>query len=74
MIDDKDVKKIVTALREVFPTAEMVQKGFDGVDENFKEVNKQLDRIENTLLKQHSEEIENLKKRIHRLEEVLAIK
>jgi len=58
--------------------AKMVKRGFDGTDKKiekgFKEVNIRLDRIENFILKQHSQKIEFLEKRIHRLEEVLAIK
>ena len=58
--------------------AGMVKKGFDGTDKKiekgFKEVNIRLDRIENFILKQHSQKIEFLEKRIHRLEEALAVK
>lgn len=58
--------------------AGMVKKGFDGTDKKiekgFKEVNIRFDRIENFILKQHSQRIEFLEKRIHRLEEALAIK
>jgi polyhydroxyalkanoate synthesis regulator phasin len=58
--------------------ARMVKKGFDGTDKKiekgFKEVNMRLDRIENFILKQHSQKIEFLEKRINRLEEALAIK
>jgi polyhydroxyalkanoate synthesis regulator phasin len=58
--------------------ARMVKKGFDGTDKKiekgFKEVNMRLDRIENFILKQHSQKIEFLEKRINRLEETLAIK
>lgn len=44
--------------------ARMVQTGFDETQEGFKEVNKRLDRIEQTLLKNHEQ-------RIKRLEEAL---
>ena len=58
--------------------AGMVKRGFDGTDKKiekgFKEVNIRLDRIENFILKQHSQKIESLEKRILRLEEALAIK
>jgi len=58
--------------------AKMAKRGFDGTDKKiekgFKEVNIRLDRIENFILKQHSQKIEFLEKRIHRLEEALAIK
>jgi len=58
----------------------MVAKGFEEttkrkeVNDQFKEVHKRLDRIENFILKQHSQKIEFLEKRIHHLEEALAIK
>lgn len=58
--------------------ARMVKKGFDGTDKKiekgFKEVNVRFDRIENFILKQHSQKIEVLERRMHRLEEALAIK
>lgn len=65
--------------------AGMIKRGFDDTDKKmadgfretakgFKDVNAKLDKIENFLLKQHSLKIEYLEKRIHRLEESLAIK
>ncbi len=58
--------------------ARMVKKSFDGTDKKiekgFKKVSICLDRIENFILKQHSQKIEFLEKRINRLEEALAIK
>ena len=58
--------------------ARMVKIGFDGtdkkIDKGFKEVNVRLDRMENIMLKQHSQKIESLEKRMHRLEEALAVK
>ncbi|MFA5878279.1 MAG: hypothetical protein WC845_02855 [Candidatus Staskawiczbacteria bacterium] len=53
----------------------MVQKGFNEVakktetSSEFKEIKTRLARIENILLKQHSQQIESLEKRINRLEE-----
>jgi len=52
----------------------MVKHGFDGVEKSFDKIDIRLDRIENFLLKQHSQKIEFLEKRVHRLEEALAIK
>ena len=67
-------KKIIT----IENLAGMVKRGFDGTDKKiergFKKVNTRLDRIENFILKQHSQKIEFLEKRINRLEEALAIK
>jgi len=54
--------------------ARMVKKGFDGTDRRFDKIDVRLDRIENFILKQHSQRIEFLEKRINRLEEALAIK
>lgn len=58
--------------------ARMVKKGFDETDKKiekgFKEINTRLDRIETFILKQHSQKIEYLEKRINRLEEALAMK
>jgi len=54
--------------------ARMVKKGFDGTDRRLDKIDVRLDRIENFILKQHSQRIEFLEKRINRLEEALAIK
>ena len=58
--------------------ARMVEKGFNSTDrkmeEGFKEINVCLGRIESVILKQHSQKIEILEKRINRLEETLAVK
>lgn len=69
------IKKNIT----IETLAVMVQKGFNEtaqkseMDLGFKEVNKRLDKIENVLIRQHSEEIEYLKKRVSKLEDALAI-
>jgi len=52
----------------------MVKKGFDGTDKKLDKIDVRLDRIENFILKQHSQKIDFLEKRINRLEEALAIK
>jgi archaellum component FlaC len=54
--------------------ARMVKKGFDGVDKRFDRIENRLERIEKIILKQQSQKIEFLEKRICRLEEALAIK
>jgi len=54
--------------------ARMVKKGFDGTDKRLDKIDARLDRIENFILKQHSQKIDFLEKRIDRLEEALAIK
>ena len=78
MIDDKDVKKLVKALEGIFPTAEMVQEGFNDVtskmatkvemEKGCEKVDKRLNRIEG-----QSEEIKSLKDRVKVLEDALAI-
>jgi len=52
----------------------MIGKGFTEVDKRFSEMDKRFDKIENILLKQQGEEIADLKKRMSRLEDALAIK
>ena len=64
--------------------ARMVSKGFDGIgskmatksdmDKQFVEVNVRLDRIENSILKHHANQISTLEKRVQRLENLFAIK
>lgn len=58
--------------------ARMVSKGFNNagekMDKGFKEVNVRLDRIENSILKHHSQQILMLEKRMQRMENMLTIK
>lgn len=49
MLTDKDIKKLIKAQKEIFPTARMVKEGFDDMDERFKEVHKRFDRVESRL-------------------------
>ena len=74
------VKKKNTTIDQL---AIMVNKGFNEVtdkmatkielEKGFKEVNRKLDRIENELIGEHSEEIKHLKERVRKLENALAI-
>jgi molecular chaperone DnaK (HSP70) len=58
--------------------ARMVKKGFDDTTKEmrsgFKQVNKRFDRIENLILVEHRTRIENLEKKVLKLEEILAVK
>ncbi|MDP3770499.1 MAG: hypothetical protein U1A23_01885 [Candidatus Sungbacteria bacterium] len=72
-MEQKDVQQLIDAMQEVFPTAEMVKRGFDEVDKRFDEVDKRLDRIENLILKRHEQDIEELKIRIRYVEDMLAV-
>ena len=54
-------------------TNKKMERGFKEVDKRFDIVDKRLDKIENVLLRQHSEEIEYLKRRVGKLEDALAI-
>lgn len=59
--------------------ATMVQKGFEetakkaDMEKEFKGVRRRFDKIENILIKRHSDEIEYLKQRVGKLEDALAI-
>ncbi len=46
MLTDKDIKKLIKAQKEIFPTADMIKRGFDGVDKRFDGVDNRLDRIQ----------------------------
>jgi len=45
-----------------------MDKKFEEVDKRFNEMDKRFDRIENILIKQHSDKIENLERRVAQLE------
>ncbi len=86
-MEQKDIQQLIGAMQAIFPTAEMVKRGFDEVDKRFDEVyrrfdevdkrfdevDKRFDRIENLILKRHEEEIEQLKIRMKYLEDMLAV-
>lgn len=46
---DNDIKKLIDAMQEVFPTAEMVEKGFADMDRRFATVDKRFDQIDKRL-------------------------
>ena len=79
MIDDKDVKKIIEAMEEVFPTAKMMKDSFDSIENRmatkvemageFKKVNNKLDSV----VEKHEGEIKSLQGRVKVLEEALEI-
>ncbi|MDP3770489.1 MAG: hypothetical protein Q8R40_06155 [bacterium] len=41
-MEEKDIKKIISAMQEVFPTAEMVQRGFQHTADDIKRISSQL--------------------------------
>lgn len=63
---DDDVTKLIDAMKDVFPAAEMVKCGFDHVDER-------LDRIESLLLTDHKRRIEKLEAEVKELRNALAM-
>ena len=76
MLTDQDIKKLIRAQKEIFPTAKMVKKGFDDMDKRFKEVHNKLDNLEqgqeDIKLRQDNVayrfEVEDLKKRTKKIE------
>ena len=84
MINDTDVKKIMKAMKDVFPTAEIVEKSFDGTasradivklatKEQVEKIDLKLTKVESKLNSVLSEEIESLKQRVRVLENALEI-
>lgn len=77
MLEEKDIKQLKDLIsplatkedlkQEIEGLAVMMKNSFDYVDKRF-------DKIEDVLIKRHDEEIADLKKRITRLEEALALK
>ncbi len=74
-------KDVETAVEQaVDKLADMIGKGFEHHDKRFTKIEDRLDgmdsrlgRIENLLLAEHKQEIEDLKKRMKRLEDALAV-
>jgi RNA binding exosome subunit len=64
MLTDNDVQKLIEAMKEVFPTAEMIKRSFDHVDERF-------DGLEKIYVRQ--EEYTKLLDRVKRLEQAIGI-
>ena len=88
MLTDKDIKKLIKAQKEIFPTAKMVKEGFDDMDKRFKDVHERFDKVDigQDNLEQGQDEIklrldnvayrfevEDLKKRIKKIEFKLGI-
>ena len=55
-------------------TSSRMERGFKRVDDKFKIVNNRFDHIEVFLIKEHARQIQELQKRVQRLEEALAIR
>ena len=67
MLDDKDVQKLIKAMKEVFPTAQMVKDSFDNAATKV-QVQKIDERIK--VVEQKLEDIGDLRPRVKKLEEV----
>lgn len=74
MIDDKDVKKIIEAMEEVFPTAKMMLDSFANIEsrmatkEQFQNLDARLTRVEEKI-----DKLEGVPARVKKLEEALEI-
>lgn len=68
MLEDKDIKKLIRAMEEVFPTATMVKNSFDTVatKEQVESLTKKVEKIDVRL-----ENIEDLRPRVKAIEESL---
>ncbi len=87
MLTDQDVTKLINAMKEVFPTAEMVKTGFDGTatkhdlaafrqytEGRFSHIDARLDTIERDIRDLvHREEFTDLMARVKYIEERLGI-
>ena len=71
MLDDKDVKKFIKAMADVFPTAEMVNAGFEKTATK-EQVEKLEEKLDNAVEKQ-DEGIRSLTGKVKVLEEALEI-
>lgn len=65
MLTNDDIQNLIEAMKEVFPTAEMVKRSFDHMDERF-------DGLEDTYVSQ--EDYKKLLTRVKRLEEAIGIR
>ncbi len=78
MLDDKDVKKLVKAFKDVFPTAEMVKKSFDAVDKQLNDIAtkddiKKIDEKLDGVIEKYDGEISSLKGGVRAVKEALEI-
>jgi hypothetical protein len=65
---------VETAIEKAVDTmADMIGKGFTHTDTRFDAIDSRLDRIDHLLLAEQKREIEDLKTRMNRLEDTLAI-
>ena len=65
-MEKKDITNLIEAMKQVFPTAEIVNK-------SFKTITDQLDRIENTILATQEQRIVKLEKKVRELADALAL-
>ncbi|MBU2564567.1 hypothetical protein KKA23_03245 [Patescibacteria group bacterium] len=69
MLTDKDIKKLIKAQKEIFPTAEMVKGGFDNMDKRFDKVDKRFDKVDDRL-----DKVENRLERIEQANEDIKLR
>ncbi len=48
-----DISKLIVAMKEVFPTADMIQRGFSHVDERFEQISERFEQVN-----QHFEQVD----------------
>jgi predicted nucleic acid-binding Zn-ribbon protein len=45
-MNSEDISKLIVAMKEVFPTADMIQRGFSHVDERFEQISDRFEQID----------------------------
>ena len=79
-MDEGSTTKLIEAMKEVFPTAEMIKRSFDQVDKHFEQIDQRFDkidqrfdRIENLILADHKRRIDQLENEVKGLKNALAM-
>ncbi|OGZ43467.1 MAG: hypothetical protein A2756_04080 [Candidatus Ryanbacteria bacterium RIFCSPHIGHO2_01_FULL_48_27] len=45
-MNSEDISKLIVAMKEVFPTADMIQRGFSHVDERFEQISDRFEQVD----------------------------
>src|SRR3989338_1074608 len=45
-MNNEDISKLIVAMKEVFPTADMIQRGFSHVDERFEQISDRFEQVD----------------------------
>ncbi len=70
-MNSEDISKLIVAMKEVFPTADMIQRGFSHVDERFEQISERFEQVDQRF-EQMDQRFEQMDQRFEQIDGRLA--